>query len=151
MTNKQLAPARPLESLHHEVDRLFGSFFDDFSFPKLGFKNGALVPKIDFKATDEAYQLDVELPGIPPSEIQVSVTNGILSVKGEKRAGKEEKDKNYIRIERSYGSFERSLSLPDDADDSKIAASSRDGVLTITLPKREGAAAQARKIEVKAA
>lgn len=153
MSNKSLttAPSHPLENLHREVDKLFGSFFGDFSFPS--FKPGHTLPKIDFKDAGNAYQLDAELPGVPAKDVEVSVVNGVLTVKGERKSEKEETDKgkNYIRIERSYGHFERSLSLPDDADDAKISANSKDGVLTITIPKKPGAKPETRKIEVKAA
>lgn len=150
MANKSLTAttAHPLESLHQEVDKLFGNFFGDLSFPY--FKPGQTLPKIDFKDTGNAYQLDAELPGVPAKEVEVSVVNGVLTVKGERKAEKEEKNKNYIRVERSFGQFERSLSLPEDADDAKISANSKDGVLTITIPKKPGAKPETRKIEVKA-
>lgn len=153
MSNKSLSTtttsAHPLASLHQEVDKLFGSFFGDFSFPV--FKSGQTLPKIDFKDAGNAYQLDAELPGVPAKDVEVSVVNGVLTVKGELKSEQEEKDKNYIRVERSYGHFERSLGLPDDADDAKISANSKDGVLTITIPKKPGAKPETRKIEVKAA
>lgn len=149
MANSLPTPHDPFESLHKQVDRLFGGFLNDFSMPKLQFRNGDLVPRLDFKETETAYQLDMELPGIPAKDVDISVAKGILTVKGEKKGEAEEKRKDYIRIERSYGSFERSLALPDDADDSKIAAASKDGVLTVTIAKKAGAAAASRKIEVK--
>ncbi|MFC3674459.1 Hsp20/alpha crystallin family protein [Ferrovibrio xuzhouensis] len=151
MADTQLVPHDPFESLHKQVDRLFGSFFNDFSIPKLQLRNGDLVPKLDFKETDKAYQIDIELPGIPAKDVEISVAKGILTVKGEKKGESEEKRKDYIRIERSYGCFERSLALPEDADDAKIEAASRDGVLTVTVTKKAGTAHATRKIEVKAA
>jgi HSP20 family protein len=151
MANNNLTKmvTHPLASLHQEVDKLFGSFFGDLSFPHL--KNGQILPKIDLKETSERYLLDAELPGVPAEDVEVSVANGVLTVKGEHKAEKEEKDKNYLRVERSYGQFERSINLPEDADDSKISAKSKDGVLTITIPKKPGAKPETRKIEVKAA
>lgn len=151
MSNKSLTTTsvHPLESLHREVDKLFGGFFGDLGFPS--FKPGHTLPKIDFKDAGAAYQLDAELPGVPAKDVEVSVANGILTVRGERNAEKEEKDANYIRVERSYGRFERSLGLPDDADETKISANSKDGVLTITVPKKPGAKTETRKIEVKAA
>lgn len=150
MANKALTPssAHPLASLHQEVDKLFGNFFSDFSFPH--FRSGQIVPKVDFKDAGDSYQLDAELPGIPAKEVEVSVANGVLTIKGEHKAEKEEKDKNYLRIERSYGAFERTIALPDDADDVKISANSKDGILTISIPKKPGVKADTRKIEVKA-
>lgn len=150
MANKALTPssAHPLASLHQEVDKLFGNFFSDFPY----FRSGQIVPKVDFKDTGDGYQLDAELPGVPAKEVEVSVANGVLTIKGEHKVEKEEKDKNknYLRVERSYGAFERSVALPDDADDAKISANSKDGVLTITIPKKPGAKTEIRKIEVKA-
>lgn len=151
MANNNLTKmvTHPLASLHQEVDKLFGGFFGDLSFPYL--KNGQILPKIDLKETSDRYLLDAELPGVPAEDVEVSVANGVLTVKGEHKAEKEEKDKNYLRVERSYGQFERSINLPEDADDSKISAKSKDGVLTITIPKKPGAKPETRKIEVKAA
>lgn len=143
------ASSDTFENLHKQFDRLFGGFFNDFSMPKLQLRNGDLVPSIDFKETETSYQLDVELPGIPAKDVDISVAHGILTVKGEKKSESEEKRKDYIRVERSYGRFERSLALPEDADDAKIEAASKDGVLTITIAKKAGAAAVTRKIEVK--
>lgn len=150
MANKVLTPtnAHPLASLHQEVDKLFGNFFTAFSFPH--FRSGQIVPKVDFKDAGDSYQLDAELPGVPAKDVEVSVVNGILTMKGEHKAEKEEKDKNYLRVERSYGAFERSIALPEDADDTKINANSKDGVLTISIPKKPGVKAETRKIEVKA-
>lgn len=151
MANKALTPtpAHPLTSLHQEVDKLFGNFFGDLSFPH--FRSGQIVPKVDFKDAGDLYQIDAELPGVPAKDVELSVVNGVLTVKGEHKAEKEEKDKNYLRIERSYGNFERSIALPDDADDAKISANSKDGVLIITIPKKPGVKTETRKIEVKAA
>lgn len=150
MANKALTPssAHPLASLHQEVDKLFGNFFSDFSFPY--FRSGQIVPKVDFKDAGDSYQLDAELPGVPAKDVEVSVANGVLTIKGEHKAEKEEKDKNYLRVERSYGAFERRIALPDDADDARISANSKDGILTLSIPKKPGAKAETRKIEVKA-
>lgn len=150
MAGKDLLPAHPFESLHREVDRLFGGFMDDFSMPRWRFGNGAAVPRIDLKETEKAYELDAEIPGVPAKEVQLSVHDGVLTLKGEKKAETEQKDKNYIRVERTYGSFERSVSLPDDADEANITAAAKDGVLTITIPKNPKAKPQARTIAINA-
>jgi HSP20 family protein len=149
--SKNLVPSNPMELLHKEVDRLFGGFFNDFSLPTLGAANGNMVPKINLKETDKEYQLEAEMPGIPSSEVQVTVENGVLTIKGEKKAEKEEKTKDYIRVERSYGSYERSFALPDNVDEAKISASGKDGVLNVCIPKKEGATHVAKKIDVTAA
>ncbi|WP_243444780.1 Hsp20/alpha crystallin family protein [Sphingosinicella humi] len=100
--------------------------------------------------SDEAYKLTAELPGIDAANVEVTVAEGVLTITGEKKEEREEKEKNYYFSERSYGSFQRSLQLPGDAAADKITARSKDGVLTITLPKDEKANARKRRIEIDA-
>lgn len=151
MTAKDLVPAHPLETLHKEVDRLFGGLFDDFTLPKWRLVNNGNLPRVDFKETEGGYELDAELPGVDAADVKLDISNGVLTLKGEKKSAQEDKGKNYIRVERSYGSFARSFGLPDDADQEKIAAVSKDGVVKVTIPKKVGAAAQTRSIAIKPA
>lgn len=150
MTNQALVPTTPLDRLHKEVDRLFGGFFD-FSLPSLGFSNGHSLPKMDVRQTEKTYELDVELPGVPAKDVSVSVQNGVLTVRGEQSSEKEDKKDNYIRVERSYGSFERSVSLPEDADVGAINATSKDGVLHLTVQRKADAKPDVKTIPVKTA
>ena len=99
----------------------------------------------------EAYEITAELPGLDEKNIEVKLANGVLSIKGEKREEKEEKQKDYYRRERSFGSFERSFQVPEGIDTDKIAASFKNGILSVTLPKSAEAQKQAKKIEVKGA
>jgi HSP20 family protein len=157
-----LQPWRPFESLRREVDRLFDdfsggiwrspfgrSFFDIGPFRRAEAGFGA-VPAVDVTQTDKGYEITAELPGMEEKDIDVKLSNGILTIRGEKRDEKEEKKQNYYMRERSFGSFERSFQVPEDVDVSKIGASFNKGVLTLTLPKSAEAQKAEKKIEVKA-
>ncbi len=138
----------PFFSLQREIDRLF----EDFSrgFPAMG--NGGLskmTPTMDVAETDKEIELTAELPGLEQKDVQINLADNVLTIKGEKNAEKEQKDKNYRLVERSYGSFERSLALPDGVDADAIKASIDKGVLKVVIPKP--APAQVKKVEVKAA
>lgn len=150
---------RPFESLRREVDRLFEDFgTEDFwrrPFRSLaGFERARKLvarPAVDVTEGDKAYEITAELPGLDEKNIEVNVANGGLTIKGEKKEEKEEKQKGYYVSERSYGSFERHFDLPDGVGADKIEASFKNGVLKVTLPKTAEAQKPAKKIEVKAA
>lgn len=103
---------------------------------------------MDVSETDKEVIVKAELPGMDPKEIDVSVRGDILTLAGERKQEKEEKGVNFHRVERSYGSFSRSIQLPAEVDTGKVEASYKDGVLRITLPKAKAAAV--KKIQVKA-
>lgn len=105
------------------------------------------VPAVDIEEEDDRYVLTADVPGVDPKNIEVSMENGMLTIKGERKTESTVEKEGYKRIERSRGSFYRRFSLPDTADVEKIGAESKDGVLQLTIPKRE--AVKARKIEVK--
>jgi len=105
------------------------------------------LPLVDITEDDKQYLIKAELPEVKKEDVKVTVENGVLTLSGERKFEKEEKDKKYHRIERSYGSFTRSFSVPDDADDAKVAAEFKDGVLTVRLAKSEKA--RPKSIEVK--
>ncbi|MDE2375810.1 Hsp20/alpha crystallin family protein [Bradyrhizobium sp.] len=150
----------PFESLRKEVDRLFEDFgrgdFWGRSFPTLaGFEKNltrkfAAAPAVDVVENDKAYEITAELPGMEEKDIEVKLANGGLTIKGEKKEEKEEKQKDYYVSERRYGSFERYFALPDGIDADKIGASFKNGVLKVTLPKTAEAQKPAKTIEVKA-
>ena len=104
---------------------------------------------MDVTETDKQIEITAELPGLEEKDVQINVADNLLTIRGEKKAEKEEKDKNYRLIERSYGSFERTLELPDGVNTDAIQASIAKGVLKVTVPKP--APAQSKKIDVKAA
>lgn len=144
------APANSFMSLQREIDRLFDDFSRGFpTFPSFGNGKAELLPSMDVTETDKDIQITAELPGLEEKDVQINVADNLLTIRGEKKAEKEEKDKNYQLIERSYGSFERTIELPDGVNADAIQASIAKGVLTVTVPKP--APAQSKKIEVKAA
>jgi HSP20 family protein len=146
----------PFERFRREMDRLFedfsGGLFGRSSFEPMRRTEAAFrtMPAVDVAETDKAYEIKAELPGLDEKNIEVKVANGVLSIKGEKQEEREEKDKDYYRRERSFGSFERSFRLPDDIEQDKIDATFKNGVLSVVLPKSAEAQKQAKKIEIKA-
>jgi HSP20 family protein len=110
-----------------------------------------MAPAIDIAEKGTAYELTAELPGMDDKGIEVTVSDNVLSIKGEKKEEKEQKDKNYHLSERRYGSFQRSFDLPTGVDAAKIEAQFAKGVLTVTLPKTAEAQKKQRKIDVKTA
>lgn len=143
----------PFERLHDEVDRLFESFGHGPLRSIARADNGSTLmsPRIDVKETDKEILISAELPGVDEKDVEVTFADNVLTIKGEKKTEKEEKDTNYHRVERSYGSFMRSISLPAAADEAKISATCKNGVLSVTVPKSAEAQAKAKRIEVKAA
>ncbi|MEP9349109.1 Hsp20/alpha crystallin family protein [Xanthobacter sp. KR7-225] len=136
----------PFGSLQREIDRVF----DDFSrnWPALG--GGGLTPRMDVTERDGTIEIAAELPGLEEKDVEVSVVDNILTVKGEKKAERTEEEGARKLVERSYGAFARTIELPPGIKAEDIKASLSKGVLTVTLPKPVAAAPQAKKIEVKA-
>jgi HSP20 family protein len=148
----------PYERLRRDVDRLFeafgGGLFNRPSFdvvPFWGHETWDIAPAVNIAETDKAYEITAELPGIDEKSVDVSVANGALTIKGEKREEKEEKNKDYHLQERSFGSFERYFHVPEGVDADKIEATFKKGVLTVILPKTAEAQRAAKKISIKAA
>jgi HSP20 family protein len=162
-TEKPQAPARtdwsPVESLRHEIDRLFEDFrpfdwrtpFARLNLPEVTKSVWSIAPAIDLVEKDREFEITAELPGIEEKNIDVKVSNQVLTIKGEKKESKEEKEKDYHLSERRYGSFQRSFRLPDSVDAEKIEATFAKGVLTVSLPKTADAQKTAKTITVKAA
>jgi HSP20 family protein len=105
------------------------------------------APLVDIIADEKEYLVKVEIPEIKKEDVKVSVDEGVLTIRGERSLDKEEKSKKYHRVERAYGSFERSFTLPEDADSAKVTAELKDGVLRVHLPKTERA--KPKSVEVK--
>lgn len=142
----------PLLNLQRDINRVFDDFWSRFD-RSAGVSNGLLSvtgPRTDVTETDEAVDVSVELPGMDEKDIDVSLSDDVLTIRGEKKAEREEKKKGYYLAERSYGSFYRSIPLPPGVDSEKAEARFKKGVLTVTLPKTPEAQAKVRKIEVKA-
>lgn len=136
--------ANPLARLHNEMDDLFDGFFRGLDRPFAGYK---AWPAIDVAEQDDAIIVRAEVPGTKPDDIDISVYGNTLTISGEKKETKEEKNKGYYHVESTYGSFRRDVGLPTDVDSAKVEAAYKDGVLTITLPKAE--VSKAVKIKVK--
>lgn len=121
------------------------NWFDEFFSPAT---NAPLIPAIDVEETDEAICVHAEIPGVDPQEVDVSIRDNVLTLRGEKHQDETSKTGNYHRVERRWGSFWRELALPADVDASRVEAKVHNGVLTITLPKAE--AVKPKRIEIKA-
>lgn len=125
----------PLSWLRGEFDRLF----DDLSFrnvePSLLQGRAMRLPALEMEENDNHYRLTAELPGLTADDVDISVNDGILTISGEKKEEHEEKDKGFMFSERSYGRFERSVQLPANADEERIAARFENGVLAISIGK----------------
>jgi HSP20 family protein len=153
----------PWRSFRTEMDRLFDRFAGGWGMPSLRrmfeaepamrYESSFTMPSpaVDIAEDDGAYKVTAELPGMNEKEIEVVVSGDTLTLKGEKRAEKEQKEKNFYLSERSYGSFQRSFYVPEGVDRDKIAADFSKGVLTVTMPKTAKAVEQKKKIEVKSA
>jgi HSP20 family protein len=125
----------------------FDRFFDDFWPTLLSTEETAWVPVFDMSETDSELVVKVEVPGMDSKDINLALSDGCLTISGEKKHEKEEGDENYHRTERHYGAFCRNIALPVDVDPDKVDATYKNGVLKITLPKAESAAT--KKIEIK--
>jgi HSP20 family protein len=117
------------------------------------FRRGGIgrAPAVDIAETDKGYEITAELPGMDESNIGVKFADGTLTIKGEKRGEKEEKNKDWYLSERRYGSFQRSFGVPDGVDTDKIEANFKNGVLTVTLPKTPQAQRSEKKIAIRKA
>lgn len=162
------APARStggdlFQSFRNEVDRLFDQFWrgSGFGFPSLRrmmepepfwreSASGFATPMVDVSEDDKAFQITADLPGLTEKDIDVTLSGDMLTIGGERREEREEKDRNYHFSERRLGSFRRAFSLPQGVDRDKIDANFKNGVLRLTLPKTQEAMQQQKKIEVKA-
>ena len=131
--------ADPFLALKEEMDNLFEEFSRSWlDFPFSGGIDRRLegyVPKIDVSEDGDEILVTAELPGIDEKDIDVSLTRDALTIKGEKKISKEDKGKDYYRMERSYGAFHRTIPLPEGVDTDKVKATFKNGVLTVTLPK----------------
>lgn len=147
MTLVRYEPWNMLTRLQNEMNRLF-----DDRLPSNSEDNGNVVtsdwiPRVDIKEEDKRFVILADIPGVDPKDIEVTMENGLLSIRGERASEKTEEDQGYKRIERTRGSFYRRFSMPDTADPDKVSAQGKHGVLEIVIPKHERV--QARKISVK--
>jgi HSP20 family protein len=141
----------PIRAQRQEVDKLFNDFTSDLPLVGRWNGNGRLVIQVDVAETEKPLEVTAELPGVNEKEIDVSLAGYILTIKAEKKSHKEDKTKDYHLVERSYGTFERSIHLPFKADPAKIEAKFDKGVLKLVVQKPAEAQTKTQKIEVKAA
>jgi HSP20 family protein len=148
----------PMTQLHQDIDRIFDGVFRGFGLPTMGVggmltsENALLRPHVDVASTEKEYTITVEVPGVEEKDVKLELSrDGTLTISGEKKQEKEQKNKNFHRLERSYGSFQRTFSLPEDAGQDNIDASFRNGVLTVTVPRKAVAQTPAKRIEIKKA
>jgi HSP20 family protein len=140
-------PYRDLLATQKEFDRLFREAFTP-GFSKGEISTRTWAPPVDIFENENNIMLKAELPGVDPKDVEVRVEDNTLYLKGERKFERETKEENYHRVERSYGSFARSFSLPNSIDAEKVAAEYKDGLLTLTLPKREEAKPKTIRINV---
>lgn len=140
-------------AMRDEMNRMFGRFESGWpQWPNLGragLGRDIMVPELDVHDNDTKYMIEAELPGVNEDDISVTVSDGVLTVKGEKKDEREETKDNYFISERSYGSFERALRLPETVDESTVEARFENGVLKIAADKKPEAAKPSRTIEIK--
>jgi HSP20 family protein len=124
-----------------DMEEMFDRYSKSLGWPKSGSQElvagSDWTPRVDISETDKEFHIKAEIPDVKKEDVKVSVENGVLTVRGEKKRESEEKGKKYHRIERQYGSFVRSFTLPDTVDESKIKASFAEGILNLTLQKTE--------------
>lgn len=143
-THDEPAAGYSLAGLRHELDTLFDRFMRGaWDLTDLG-----TMPRMDLEETDKALRITLEVPGVDPADVEISVTGNLLTVRGESREEKEERGATFHRHERRAGAFERSVSLPSTVNPDKADAQFKNGLLTITLEKHPGA--QAKRIKVRA-
>lgn len=140
-------PFRDLMTTQREFDRLFKEAFSPI-FGEGELSTRTWAPPVDIYENENDIVLKAELPGVEPRDVEVRVEDSTLYLKGERKFEKETKEENYHRVERSYGSFARSFSLPNSISADKVKAEYKDGLLTLTLPKREEAKPKTIKIDV---
>lgn len=143
-----------LFNIRDQFDRMFDNMMRGWpttwrDAPRLDMGGFDFAPRVDTAETDTAYELTAELPGVDEKDIKIALDDNVLSISGEKKAEREEKKKDYVMSERSYGSFKRAFTLPDNVDPEKIAAKFEKGVLKVTLPKTAPSPAKQREIPIK--
>lgn len=140
---KATSPWSLLDEFNREFSRMLPGFADDDS----RVVGSTWAPAVDIKEEDDKFVIRADIPGVSPDDIEVSMEQGVLTIKGERKHEAEENKEGYHRIERAYGTFMRRFALPENVDADKISATSKDGVLELVLPKAQQGD-QPRKIKV---
>ena len=145
--NSEFPAFRGLHSLQNDMNRIFEEFFRGDIVAGDSFFSKDWSPAVDIVENKDQYILKAELPGMKKDDVKITVENNVLTIRGEKKNEVEQKEENYHRVERSYGSFERSFAIPGTIKTNDIDAQYKEGVLTLTLPKAEEA--KPKMIDVK--
>ena len=148
MTLVRWNPSRELEEMSDRLNRMFNRQALSQANAKETMVVADWVPSVDVSETDGEYQIKAEIPDVKKEDVKVTLEDGVLTIQGERKHEKEEKGKKYHRVERSYGSFARSFTLPDLVDEEKVKAEFKDGVLNLQLPKSEKAKPKAIEVMV---
>lgn len=131
-------PITPMRNVRREIDRIFGDFFPTFGEEGEGeIFSPMWTPRMDLSETEGEFLVKMDLPGIDKDQVSVNVEDSMLTVKGERQEEKKEEKENYLRMERSYGNFYRSIPLPETAKVNQVKAAFKNGVLTVHIPKAE--------------
>ena len=141
-------PFRELEEVSDRLNRMFARPATRTANGKETMIVADWVPSVDISESDGEYQIKAEIPDVKKEDVKVTLEDGVLTIQGERKHEQEEKGKKYHRIERSYGSFVRTFSLPDVIDEEKVKAEFKDGVLNLSLPKSEKAKPKAIDVKV---
>ncbi|HEU0219690.1 MAG TPA: Hsp20/alpha crystallin family protein [Gallionella sp.] len=141
-------PFRELEDISSRLNRLFGRSSTRAESGQEMLAMADWTPSVDISETDSAYLIKGEIPGVKKEDVKVTIQDGMLTIQGERKQEKEEKGKKFHRVERCYGSFMRSFRVPDDADENKVKAEFKDGMLNVTLPKSAKAKPKAVNVSV---
>ena len=145
MTLVRVKPTREFGNIHNTIQQ----YFDDFSSMKSSFNTESFSPRIDISEKGNQLIIDAEVPGVKKEDLKITLQDNILTIEGEKKNVSEESERKYFRTERSYGSFKKSFTLPEDVDSEKVDANFKNGVLSILLSKVEEKAPIEKVIEVK--
>lgn len=148
-----LVKFKPSHELSH-IEKKLRKFFEDFDSPFTGewsvrpFNSGSFTPRVNVTEDSENLLVHAEIPGVNKSDIKINIVGDVLTISGEKKSEQKDEKKNYYRVERSYGSFTRSFTLPSEVVIEKVSADYKDGVLAITLPKTEQAKVVEKQIDI---
>jgi len=141
-------PFREMEDVSNRLNRIFGRPLVRAESGNEMLAMADWAPSVDISETDTAYLVKTEIPGVKKEDVKVTIQDGMLTIQGERKMEKEEKDKKFHRIERSYGSFMRSFRVPEDADENSVKAEFKDGMLNVTLTKSEKAKPKSINVSV---
>lgn len=141
-------PFKELEDVRNRLNDLFGRFPATTESGREMLAMADWIPTVDISETDAAYLIKAEIPGVKKEEAKVTLQDGMLIIEGERKQEKEEKDKKFHRIERSYGSFVRSFRLPENVEESSVIAEFKDGMLNVTLPKSKKAESKSVNVNI---